>query len=372
MAIWRISDDGLRPLEETRLAAEGVRERDGLQRLLRENVGVVAPDTLVISEEYGDWTEGRRRIDLLGVDTDANLVVIELKRTETGGHMELQAIRYAAMVSTMTFAKAVATFQFYLGGLGRDDDAESLLLEFLGWDEAEEDAFAQEVRIVLASAEFSKELTTSVIWLNERGLDIRCVRMKPYRLGDALLLDVQQVVPLPEAADYQVQVREKAEEKRLARKSNADFTRFDLHVGGTVYRDQWKRGMILRAVSAAVASGVSPDELEDLLPRGASRFVAVDGVRNADEFLTQFSALRTPRGASYDPRRFFIADGDLIAFQDRTYAFSNQWGGKGVFKALKALAERFPDLDIRWSKSGAVSQGHDEESATVPVGEELQ
>ena len=55
-------------------------------------------ETLVISEEFGEWEESRRRIDLLGLDKDANLVVIELKRTEDG---ELQSIRYAAMVSTM-------------------------------------------------------------------------------------------------------------------------------------------------------------------------------------------------------------------------------------------------------------------------------
>lgn len=44
----------------------------------------------------------------------ANLVVIELKRTEEGGRMELQAIRYAAMVSTMTFDQAANIFEQYL------------------------------------------------------------------------------------------------------------------------------------------------------------------------------------------------------------------------------------------------------------------
>ena len=39
---------------------------------------------------------GRRRIDLLGNDRDTNLVIIELKRNDDSGHMELQAIRYAA------------------------------------------------------------------------------------------------------------------------------------------------------------------------------------------------------------------------------------------------------------------------------------
>ena len=35
--------------------------------------------------------------NLLCIDREANLVVVELKRTEDGGHMDLQAIRYAAM-----------------------------------------------------------------------------------------------------------------------------------------------------------------------------------------------------------------------------------------------------------------------------------
>jgi len=45
-----------------------------------------------LSEEFGDWDESRRRIDLLAIDSQANLVVIELKRTSDSGHMELQAI----------------------------------------------------------------------------------------------------------------------------------------------------------------------------------------------------------------------------------------------------------------------------------------
>jgi hypothetical protein len=56
------------------------------------------------------------------------------------------------------------------------------ILEFLGWDEPNEDTFAKEVRIILASADLSREITTSVIWLNRFGLDIRCVRFRPYRM----------------------------------------------------------------------------------------------------------------------------------------------------------------------------------------------
>jgi len=153
--------------------------------------------------------ESKRRIDLLGVDDQAKLVVIELKRDEDGGHMELQGLRYAAMVSPMTFDKAVDVYSEHLLKGGNGSAARKSLLDFLNWDEPDETRFGQSVRLILVAADFSKELTTSVIWLNAQGLDIKCVRMKPYRDGSKILVDVQQVIPLPEAADYQIQIREK-------------------------------------------------------------------------------------------------------------------------------------------------------------------
>jgi hypothetical protein len=45
------------------------------------------------------------------------------------------------------------------------------------------------------------------LWLMElHGLDIRCVRLTPCRVGDRLLLDVQQVIPLPEASELTIQL----------------------------------------------------------------------------------------------------------------------------------------------------------------------
>ena len=214
MAIYELQSDKLHKLPRTSFGQSGIKERQDLQRLLRTQLDVVCPDTLILGEEYGGWDESRRRIDLLGLDKDANLVVIELKRTEDGGHMELQAVRYAAMVSTMTFEQAVKARQEYQLRNEIVADAETTILEFLGWDDVDESDFAQSVRIVLVSAEFSKELTSSVIWLNSFDMDIRCVRLRPYQLQDHLLLDVQQVIPLPEAAEFQIQVREKSQKER--------------------------------------------------------------------------------------------------------------------------------------------------------------
>jgi len=223
MALYEITADNLHRLDETSFDLAGLRERYDLQRLLRTQIEVIAPDTLVIAEEFGDWDESKRRIDLLALDKDANIVVIELKRTDDGGHMELQAVRYAAMVSTMKFDNAVEIYSRYLANHGQSDDARKTILDFLEWENPDEDLFGQDVRILLASANFSKELTTAVMWLNERELDIRCVRIIPYQDNGRVLIDVQQVVPLPEAADYIIKIRDKEHKGRQERNERSNL-----------------------------------------------------------------------------------------------------------------------------------------------------
>ena len=226
MPIFEIKQDRLIALQPTAFSSHGLSERGDLQRLLREQVEIIAPGVMVVSEEFGGWEDSKRRIDLLGVDREANLVVIELKRTEDGGHMELQAIRYAAMVSKMTFEKVIDVFAQYLASQERKDDPRGTLLDFLGWDAPDEDRFGQDVRIVLASAEFSRELTSAVLWLNEHGLDIRCVRLRPHTDGARVFLDVKQVLPMPEASEYVVSLREKKAEERQARDRERLWTGF--------------------------------------------------------------------------------------------------------------------------------------------------
>jgi hypothetical protein len=218
MAIYEITPDQIRRIPETTFSLVGLRERYDLQRLLRSQFDVISPDTLIIAEEFGEWDFSHRRIDLLGIDKDANVVIVELKRTEDGGHMELQAIRYAAMVSAMTFEQAVETYANLLRKAGGNpEEAQSTILDFLEWAEPDEDRFAQDVRIILVAADFSKELTTSVMWLNKRDLDIRCIRLKPYSDNGRVLIDVQQVIPLPEAIEYTVQIGQKERQERKDR-----------------------------------------------------------------------------------------------------------------------------------------------------------
>src|SRR5580658_7678104 len=257
MTIYQITKDTLLPLGATKFGHEGIYERKDLQRLLRTRISVLGEELLVIDEEFGEWEESNRRIDLLCLDKEANLVVVELKRTEDGGHMELQAIRYAAMISPMKYSDMIET-------LARTNDranpnveaARTQVIAFLGASESDEEGFNADPRIILVAADFSKELTTSVIWLNERGLSIRAVRFKPYRLATGeVLLDVQQVIPLPEAEQFQTRINLKKKEEREHRAERFDIrrrfwegllayakTRTTLHAGRSPTEDGWISG----------------------------------------------------------------------------------------------------------------------------------
>lgn len=231
MPLYRWGADNLDPVSPTNFEAESIQEAD-LQRLLRDQPEVLEEGLFIIAEEYSNWQDSSRSIDLLGLDESGRLVVIELKRTQTGDHSELQAIRYAAMVANMTLEQIVEAHGRYLAGRRVDEDARIRVLDHLGVVEGlEAEIRTERPRIILASAGFSRELTTSVLWLNDNGLNIACVRFRLYRNGNDTLIDTDQVIPLPEASDYLVSIHvRKAEERRQQNRGQYEET-----VGGEVF-----------------------------------------------------------------------------------------------------------------------------------------
>ena len=305
-------------------------------------------DLLVVAEEFGQWEDARRRIDLLAVDKSGHLVVIELKRTDDGGHMELQALRYAAMVSSMLFDDVVRVFDGHLTQMGQQDDARQVLQHFLEVDRDENDApvIASEVRIILVSANFGRELTTAVLWLNEfDGMDIRCVRLVPYRIDDRVFLDIQQIVPLREAADYQVRLRRKEQQRERARTDRRDFSRYHVIVGGMELDHQNKRQAIRIMVEQLIEHGAAPAEVAEVL--GASKVRFVEGrLDQADELVAAIEQ----RSGPIDAPRWFL---DYPIHHDgMTWVLSKDWG-PGTERLLTELANRFIDTGVSFRRADA-------------------
>ena len=127
--------------------------------------------------------------------------------------MDLQAIRYAAMVADMTLEQAIDAHRAYLRNRRQDEDEGVSKLMAQVTDDIEGGGLDSiKPRIILVSASFSKELTTSVLWLNRTGMDITCVKLQPWKTEENLFLESSQVIPIPEASEYQVRLRNREEE----------------------------------------------------------------------------------------------------------------------------------------------------------------
>lgn len=344
------ADDSLNPrsLDETSFNDERISEKD-LQKMLRSNIGMIVenPDVMVIAEEFSNWQDASRRIDLLGIDQDANLIVVELKKTGDGAHMELQALRYAAMVSTMTFEHAVEAYKRFLKNEKRDAKGE--LLEFLGWEEPNEEEFAQKVRIVLASPDFGRELTTSVLWLRDQGIDIECARMRPYRQNGKLLLDIQRIIPLPEAEQFLVRLRDKRFKENISRKKN---TLHDVTLGGNAQTSLPMVRAILAKFTYLVEQGVSPEAFAACCPKQKDSVIrAVDGkIENGAEFIRL--ANKAPDVTQVKSTKFFCDDGELVRHDGRTYALASAIWHQDLFReTMTNLCREFADKEVTFRPS---------------------
>lgn len=109
--LFEMSTGDLVVVPSSTFANEKILERADLQRLLRARIDAITDDVLIVAEEFLAFADAKQRIDLLGIDRAGRLVVFELKRTLEGGHLELQALRYAAMISTMTFDDLVGRYE---------------------------------------------------------------------------------------------------------------------------------------------------------------------------------------------------------------------------------------------------------------------
>ncbi|MFY1047453.1 hypothetical protein [Chryseobacterium sp. GP-SGM7] len=318
MAIYKIENEKFTKLSDTTFENENIYEVKNLQKYLSNSIDIIDKDLLVIATEFSDWEESRRSIDILCVDTDGNLVVVEIKRTQDGGHMDLQSLRYASMISKMKFEKAVSTYKSYLQKINHNLDAEQAMLKFLGWSEVIEDDFAQDVRIILVSANFSIELTTSILWLNERDLDIRCVKVNLQKDDGKIFFDIQQVIPLPEATDYQVRLKEKAIEERLVRRESSReqsiisklFDSNKLHVGQKVI------------LKPALEQGIDKILITAEISRVGRKCLNVNGSTK----IYSFSSLR-----SYLTKKYNLKD----VKPDWGYTLKNDW----IEENGKTLAE---------------------------------
>ena len=212
------SDNNITKLEERLFSDIGVREREHLQEWIAKNPDVLGEDLLIIQKEFQGFNDTKERLDLLALDKEGGLVIIENKLDNTGKDVVWQGLKYTSYCSTLTNDQIIKIYQEYLDSTGGGDAKENIL-DFLE-RESDEDLLLNnnDQRIFFIANNYRKEVTSTVLWLLDRDIQIRCFKATPYSLGSELFLQIEQIIPLPETAEYMIDAMEKQKEKKVKSK----------------------------------------------------------------------------------------------------------------------------------------------------------
>jgi hypothetical protein len=196
-------------------------ERKHIQEWIVKQPEILGEELLVLSTEFDRFVESSDRLDILSLDKKGNLVIVELKRDSLAGYADLQALRYAAMISSLTLKMTLPYFAKFHNrqnpeSIIEENKAEEIIKDFV---ETEFNDFSNKPRIILCSENFSTELTTTVLWLRDFEVDISCVRIRPHQIGEKVVIIPTRIIPLPEAVQYQTSIQRK-EEAILHEKTN--------------------------------------------------------------------------------------------------------------------------------------------------------
>jgi hypothetical protein len=204
-----VDGSGSTMVPTTQLASLELKEREHLQEWVLKHPQVLGDGVRIVAREYDGWQSAsgdpvRDRLDVLGLAPDGRLVVGELKRGVAPHSIHMQAINYAAMVSRLSCRDVAELYVKDQRRHGTLLDVEAVLTEFeTGFLLNEESV--RTPRIVLVAAEFPTSVTTSVVWLNERSVDISLVRYRAYRLESGqVMVTFSRFFPVPSVEEFTV------------------------------------------------------------------------------------------------------------------------------------------------------------------------
>lgn len=207
-------------LSAKRFAELGFKEREHLQEWIAKCPTALGEELLIIQKEFDGFDDTRERLDLLALDKDGNLVLIENKLDDSGKDVVWQSLKYASYCSALKKADIERIYQAYLDRYENGGKASELICDFLEIEDFSDVILnsGTEQRIKLVAANFRKEVTSTVLWLLQYNLQIQCYKATPFQHGEDIFLNIEQIIPTPESADFMIGITEKeTEEKRVKR-----------------------------------------------------------------------------------------------------------------------------------------------------------
>ena len=185
----------LEEINETTFYENDLKERQHIEEWIRKNPEVMGEELLIIGHEYDDF-ENNERIDLLAIDKEGNLVVIEVKRDNSGNNVDFQVLKYVSYMSRRTSKEIVEIYNDYINNNLLQLDPIQEIMEFLNIDNEAllNDMLNNTQRIIIIGKEFDKRVLSVCAWLYENGINIKCISIKPYEYKDEIFIDTNQII----------------------------------------------------------------------------------------------------------------------------------------------------------------------------------
>ncbi|MGX2968545.1 DUF4268 domain-containing protein [Ursidibacter sp. B-7004-1] len=288
MYILNKSNKELKEINKTTFSEQSLKERYDLQEWIDNNPKILSDalgeDILIIQKEFSDFDETKERLDLLAIDKHGNLVLIENKLDDSGRDVTWQALKYASYCSSFNKEQIIQIYQEYLNKKypNQNKNASEEFREFFELEFEDiplNSGFNQ--RIILISRKFRKEVTSAVLWLRRKNIDIQCVKFVPYQLDEnKIIIDIDKIIPIPETEEYMIKMSQKEIEEtvissnRSKRKEiyaeywdklldNCKKEKLDLYQNRTTSKDSWiSAGSGISAVQYSFVIGVSSARVE--------------------------------------------------------------------------------------------------------------
>jgi hypothetical protein len=234
--IYKVTKDlkNITEIKEDSFINLNIWERNHIEEWVRKVPSILGEELLVLSIEFDRFVNSSDRLDVLAVDKYGNLVVIELKRDLYAGYADLQSLRYAAMVSTMTIDKILPyyiNYQKIKCGIETANESNSRenIENFIKNEEFID--FGNKPRIILVSEDFSPEITTTVLWLRQSNIDVSCIKIIPHKIDDDIIIVSNKIIPLQEAKQYLVEIKEKEQSQESVKRNRTKTMKILLENG---------------------------------------------------------------------------------------------------------------------------------------------
>ena len=111
-----------------------------------------------------------------------------------------------------------------------------------------------------------------------------------------------------------------------------------------------KRRVVLQTITHLIKNGIKPDAIPSKVPGIDDIFIRVPGNVDHEKFKKLAAAERKKANRTFDAKRYFCLDDELIKLKGYTYSIINQWTLDGFIEIMEMLKTKFPKYRITYKR----------------------